>query len=158
MKTFFGSHTEKSPYDLCGINFEGKSRTKFFLASLGKLGQKFFASPNICLLLHLCANALCCSFSKAVPDLFCQQSYWTMSRACMDASVPWSLSQTCSWIFCTHPSLILTCFFLLYINLRFSVMLVWIYLYIYENINGVALVLRVKTRTGKYRYLWNLKI
>jgi len=32
-------------------------------------------------------------------------------------------------------------------------MLVWIYLYIYENINGVALVLRVKTRTGKYRYL-----
>jgi len=41
--------------------FVGKNiNTKAFLASLGKFGQKSFASPKICLLLHLCSCLLTC--------------------------------------------------------------------------------------------------
>jgi len=42
MKTFL--------YDLCGRKYSLKE----FRASLRKLGQKYLALPNICLLLHLC--------------------------------------------------------------------------------------------------------
>jgi len=50
-RPFFGGHTKN---DLCGRKVLGKSRTKNFLASLGKFEQKsFFAPPKIRLLLHL---------------------------------------------------------------------------------------------------------
>ena len=45
---------KKGLYVLCGRKFIGKTRTKTFRASLGKVGQKSFASPKISLLLHLC--------------------------------------------------------------------------------------------------------
>jgi len=52
MKTFFGGHPKK-----VFLIFEGKKlwakSPKTFWASLGKLGHKSFASPKICLLLHL---------------------------------------------------------------------------------------------------------
>jgi len=53
MKTFFGGHTEKGLYDLRGRTFVGKSCTKTFRESLGKFGQKSFATPKISLLLNL---------------------------------------------------------------------------------------------------------
>jgi len=43
-KPFFGGHATKTV---------GKSCTTTFWASLGKFGQKFFARPKTCLLLHL---------------------------------------------------------------------------------------------------------
>jgi len=42
-----------SVHDLCGRKFVGKSRTTTFWASLGKFGQRSFAPPKFCLLLHL---------------------------------------------------------------------------------------------------------
>jgi len=53
MKTFFGGRIKKSLHDLCGRKFVGKSHTKTFRASLGKFRQKPFATPKICLLVHL---------------------------------------------------------------------------------------------------------
>jgi len=50
---FFGGHTEKGLNDLCGRKFVGKSRTKTSRTSLGRFGQKSFATPKIFLLLHL---------------------------------------------------------------------------------------------------------
>jgi len=56
MKTFFLEVTpKKGLHDLCGRKFVGKSRPATFWASLGKFGQKSFAPPKICLLLHLYA-------------------------------------------------------------------------------------------------------
>jgi len=40
-------------------NIRTKSGLKFFRASLGAFGQKFFAPPTICLLLHLWSWAAC---------------------------------------------------------------------------------------------------
>jgi len=51
--SFFGGHTKKGLHDLCGSKFVGKSRTKTFRTSLGKFGQKSFATPKIFLFLHL---------------------------------------------------------------------------------------------------------
>jgi len=42
---FLGGHTKKTV---------SKSCTTIFWASLGKFGQKSFASPKLCLLLHVC--------------------------------------------------------------------------------------------------------
>jgi len=42
-----GGHTTKTV---------GKTCTTTFLVSLGKFGQKFFAPPRVCLLLHLCVK------------------------------------------------------------------------------------------------------
>ena len=53
MKTFYWRSSEKR---LLGKTIRTKSGPKFFRASLGKFGQKFFAPPNICLLLHICAT------------------------------------------------------------------------------------------------------
>jgi len=62
LSTFAEKHTNppllevtprKGLHDLCGRKFVGKRRTKTFRASLGKLRQKSFAPPNVCLLLHL---------------------------------------------------------------------------------------------------------
>jgi len=47
-RPFFGGHSTK---------MVGKSCTTTFWASLGKFGQKSFAPPKICLLLHLCRYA-----------------------------------------------------------------------------------------------------
>jgi len=44
---------KKELHDLCGRKFVGKIAQKTFRASLGKFGQKSFAVPKICLLLHL---------------------------------------------------------------------------------------------------------
>jgi len=53
MKTFFFELTPKrSLHDRCGRKFAGKSCTKTFRASLGKLG-KILRTPKICLLLHM---------------------------------------------------------------------------------------------------------
>jgi len=53
MKTFFGGHTKKGFHDLRGRVFAGKSCKKTFRKSLGKFGQKSFATPKISLLLNL---------------------------------------------------------------------------------------------------------
>jgi len=52
---FWKSHWKKPLWSLWDKFWRQKSSKIFFLASLGKLGQKFFASPNICLLQDLCA-------------------------------------------------------------------------------------------------------
>jgi len=51
---FLGGDTKKCLHDLRGKQFVGKSPTTIFWASLGKFGQKSFAPPKNCLLLHLC--------------------------------------------------------------------------------------------------------
>jgi len=48
---------KKGLHDLCGKIFGRKSRTKSFQKHLGKFGQKSFAPPKICLLLHLWADS-----------------------------------------------------------------------------------------------------
>jgi len=56
IKTIFLEVTPKTGlHILCGRKFVGKRHTKTFSSSLGKFGQKSFAPPKICLLLHLCA-------------------------------------------------------------------------------------------------------
>ena len=58
MKTLFMEIIpKKGLLDLCGRNFVGRSRTKTFRASLGKFGQKSYATPKICLFLHLASSA-----------------------------------------------------------------------------------------------------
>ena len=48
VKTIFSEVTpKKGLYDLCGRKSVGKTRTKTFRASLGKVGQKSFAPPKI---------------------------------------------------------------------------------------------------------------
>jgi len=53
MKTFSGGHTKKGIHDPRGREFVGKSCAKNFSWSLGKFGQKSFATPKISLLLNL---------------------------------------------------------------------------------------------------------
>jgi len=53
MKTFLEVTPKKGLHDLCGRKVGGKIAQKAFRASLGKFGQKSFALPKICLLLHL---------------------------------------------------------------------------------------------------------
>jgi len=48
----FGVTSKKSLHDLCVRKFAGRSRTKTFRASLGKVRQKSFTPPRIYLLLH----------------------------------------------------------------------------------------------------------
>jgi len=52
-RSFLEVAPKKGLNNLCGRRFLGKSRTTTFRASLGKFGQKSFAIPKICLLLHL---------------------------------------------------------------------------------------------------------
>ena len=47
------SHTKKGLHDLCWRKFVSKIAQKTFRVSLEKFGQKSFALPKICLLLHL---------------------------------------------------------------------------------------------------------
>ena len=59
MKTFFGGHTKKGFNDLRGREFVVKNCIKIVSGSLGKSGQKSFATPKICLLLHLWWKGTC---------------------------------------------------------------------------------------------------
>ena len=58
-KTFFGEVTlKRGLYDLCGRKFVGKSRTKAFRETLENSGKNPLHLQKICLLLHLCAQAV----------------------------------------------------------------------------------------------------
>jgi len=46
MRPFLAGHTKKGPQDLCGRKFVGKSRRTAFPTSVGKFGQKSFATSE----------------------------------------------------------------------------------------------------------------